>query len=271
MIKQVIKDLCPPAAWRLLSRARRRNAGWFGNFQSWQGAAAQSTGYDSKLILEKVKAAALRVKSGEAAFERDSVAFHEVEYRWPLLAWLMWTAASNQGRLRVLDFGGSLGSVYFQNRHFLGTLPDVRWNIVEQPHFVECGQQHFEDERLRFYHEFDDAIAASGSETLLLGGVLQYLERPYDWIDRFLRAGFQSIIIDRTPFGRSASDRITVQRVPASIYSGSYPSWVFSEQCLLAPFLARYHLLASCRDELDLLDGGEFKGFLLLKSDAAIT
>ena len=82
----------------------------------------------------------MTVVDGRAAYERDSVLFEEVEYVWPLLASLMWVGARHLGSLNVLDFGGSLGSTYFQNRIFLATLPSVRWNIVEQPRHVEVGR-----------------------------------------------------------------------------------------------------------------------------------
>ena len=91
------------------------------------------------------------VKRGEAVFERDSVIFDKVQYAWPVTAGLMWVAARNGGRLSVLDFGGSLGSSYFQNREFLAYLPNVRWSVIEQAHFVKAGRKHIQDERLVFY------------------------------------------------------------------------------------------------------------------------
>jgi putative methyltransferase (TIGR04325 family) len=71
-----------------------------------------STGYDSEIILEKTRDALLKVKNGEAAYERDSVLFDEIQYAWPLLTSLMWVAAQAKGILNVLDFGGSLGTTY---------------------------------------------------------------------------------------------------------------------------------------------------------------
>jgi putative methyltransferase (TIGR04325 family) len=38
-----------------------------------------------------------------------------------------------------------LGSSYFQNRKFLQSLPDVRWNVVEQPHYVDAGRKYIEE------------------------------------------------------------------------------------------------------------------------------
>ena len=62
------------------------------------------------------------------------------------------------GVLSVLDFGGSLGSTYYQNKKFLDSLDDVSWNIVEQKHFVDAGKEDFEDERLRFSYDIESCV-----------------------------------------------------------------------------------------------------------------
>ena len=118
--------------------------GFSGNFSSWNEAAAMATGYQAAPILDKVKTAVLKVKRGEAVYERDSVLFNEVEYSWPLLATLNWIAAQNNGGLKVVDFGGSLGSSYFQNRKFLEPL-DIKWNVIEQENFVKAGRDEIQD------------------------------------------------------------------------------------------------------------------------------
>jgi len=56
-----------------------------------------STGYDNDMILEKTRLALLKVKNGEAAYERDSVVFEDIQYAWPLLAGLLWVAAALAG------------------------------------------------------------------------------------------------------------------------------------------------------------------------------
>ena len=79
--------------------------GWFGNYSSWQDAKKDSVGYDSDLILEKVKNSLLKVKNGEAIYERDSILFDKMEYSWPLLAALLWIANKNMAKLNIIDFG----------------------------------------------------------------------------------------------------------------------------------------------------------------------
>jgi putative methyltransferase (TIGR04325 family) len=231
-LKDMLRLVTPP----LLTSAARQPRGnqptcayWLsGDYSSWDEAMAASTGYDSDIILEKTRAALLKVKNGEAAYERDSVLFDEIQYAWPLLAGLMWVAARCGGKLNVLDFGGSLGSSYFQNRGFLLALPEVRWNIVEQSSHVGIGKAYFEDDNLRFYAGIAECLADTQPNIVLLSSVLQYLEHPYTVLDQILELSSDYIIIDRTPFWDGSADRLCVQTVPPSIYPASYPSWIFS-------------------------------------------
>jgi putative methyltransferase (TIGR04325 family) len=232
--KTFIKLLAPPLLTQAYSflRSRKGNSvdglSLSGNYRSWEEAVRASTGYDSEIILERTKEALLRVKNGQAVYERDSVVFDEIQYAWPLLAGLLWVAAQSGGRLNVLDFGGSLGSTFFQNRAFLHRLTKVRWNIVEQPRHVETGKEWFEDEHLKFYLRVEDCVVETQPNVVILSGVLQYLEHPYDILYRLLRIPCNHIIIDKTPFWGGPTDRLCVQHVPPSIYPASYPSWIFS-------------------------------------------
>jgi putative methyltransferase (TIGR04325 family) len=227
---QLVKLLTPPLfveGYRSI-RGRWNRYGLSGNYRDWDQAVQASTSYDSEIILDKTKAALLKVKNGGAVYERDSVLFDEIQYAWPLLAGLVWVAAQAKGELNVLDFGGSLGTTYFQNRAFLRFLADVRWNIVEQPQYVKVGKEWFEDEHLKFYPCVEECLAENHPNVVILSSVLQYLERPYDVLRGLLRLPCDHVIIDRTPFWDGLTDRLCVQKTPPSIYPASYPSWIFS-------------------------------------------
>ena len=257
-LKDMIRLVSPPvfvdAALRLRGNAPTVACGLSGDYRSWDEAMAASTGYDSEIILEKTRLALLAVKNGEAAYERDSVLFDEVEYVWPLLAGLMWVAARCGGTLNVLDFGGSLGSTYSQNRAFLSALPEVRWNIVEQPQHVKTGKEWFEDDHLRFYPDISGCLAETTPNVVLLSGVLQYLERPRAILNQVLALPCGHVIIDRTPFWAGPSDRLCVQTVPPSIYPASYPSWIFSRQRFRSRLHDDWRLIVTF-DALDRLVG----------------
>ncbi len=231
-LKDTIWLVTPPVFIRLAMRLRgnRPTYGLSGDYSSWDEAVAATTGYDSDTILERTRVALWKVKNGEAVYERDSVTFDEIQYSWPLLAGLMWQAARSGGRLNVLDFGGSLGSSYFQNRAFLSMLPEVRWNVVEQARHVEAGKAWFADDRLHFYAAVADCLADTQPNVVLLSSVLQYLEHPYAVLDQMQTLPCDLIVIDRTPFWDGSTDRLCVQSVPPSIYPASYPSWILSRQ-----------------------------------------
>jgi putative methyltransferase (TIGR04325 family) len=200
---------------------------WFrGNYSSWDEARAASTGYDAPDILERVRAATLKVLSGTAACERDSVAFERVTYSLAVLVCLLYVATRSDNQLDLLDFGGSLGSSYWQNRHFLAHLRLRRWSVVEQPHFVDVGRAEIADEVLRFYYSIDECFAEETPNVVLLSGVLQALREPFALFGAVLSKRVPFVIVDRTQFFvDDLPNRITVEHVHPAIYEGSYPSW----------------------------------------------
>lgn len=242
-MKQLVKAWLPPAIVSLY-REWKRSADYEGNYASWQEALAHSTGYDSNLILEKVSSALAKVKSGEAVYERDSVLFDKIEYPFPVLAALLRVAAANKGKLNVLDFGGSLGSTYFQCREFLSVLPQLTWHIVEQEIFVMRGKELFGTEQLKFFFSMKESIEDKQPDVVLFSSVLQYIQDPFEVLRTAMESGSQYIIIDRTPFSALNKDRLCVQHVPAQIYPASYPCWIFSESNFKRQMLEQFELIA---------------------------
>ena len=272
-LRALARDWLPPAVVRMIRRRQggpHQNEGlhFEGDFATWEEASAQCTGYDAENILAKVLAATLKVKRGEAAFERDSVLFDEVEYAWPVLAGLMWAAARNGGKLNVLDFGGALGSCYYQSRKFLQTLPGVHWNVVEQAHYIEAGRVHIQDEQLRFYKTIKECLSENQPNVILLSSVLQYLPAPDSILLELMKVGADAIVIDRTIVNYSSFDRIYVQHVPSRIYSASYPCRSLSEAALLAALGNKYLALGDFQSlnfpALNSIES-EFKGYIFIR------
>ena len=240
--------------------------GWFGNYESWQDAQNDTIGYDNNLILEKVKSATLKVRNGEAVYERDSVLFDKVQYSWPLLSALMWIAAKKRGALSVIDFGGSLGSTFFQNRQFLKGLQEVKWSIVEQPKFVECGSAHISDSQIQFFPSIANAIQTRGlPDLLLISCTLQYLQNPYEFIQSAFEYKIPYLLIDNTPFNYQPSDRLTVQRIHPAIYEASYPCWFLNYDKVRDTLGKHYAITEEYQNDLYIyLDGHkiQYRGML---------
>ena len=229
-LKNVAKWLLPPIVLLPFRRAFRKGAApsWHhGDYPDWPSAAAAAKGYDAANILEIQRAAMRKVRDGEAVYERDSVIFDEVEYFFPTLAALLLAGSRNGGRLAVLDFGGALGSTYYQNGAMLSHLA-LSWHIVEQPHFVAAGVQEFETDALKFLPTIAASWHAQPPDVVLLSSVLQYLDDPFLLLKQIADRAPPYILIDRTPVLDDGRERIVVQTVPPSIYPASYACRLFA-------------------------------------------
>ena len=254
-MKNVLKEFLPPIVlrtYRSFVGNGQDSYGYFGNYATWAEALAAGKGYDAPLILEKVRGATHDVILGKAAFERDSVTFSTPDFNWPLLTHLLSIAAENNGQLSVLDFGGSLGSSFFQNRPYLASLKKVRWSIVEQPAFVAVGKKEFENESLRFYSTVEECFAVERPHLVLLSSVLPYIEKPYELLNDIISKRPRHVLIDRTAFLKTPhTERITLQKVPPKIYDASYPARFFDIEEIQSVFAQDYLLSA----QWDLLEG----------------
>lgn len=265
--------LVPPALAELGRHWLGRGVTFSGEFGSWAEARARCSGYDDAAILGRVLAATRAVREGRAAFERDAALFDSPQPPFPLLTMLLWAALRAGGVLNVLDFGGALGSSYFQCRPFLGALTRLSWTVVEQPRFVEAGRREIADGPLAFHPTLEEAWAASPPDLVLLSGVLQYVPDPEAVLARIVEREPAYIVIDRTPLNEADRDLVAVQHVPESMGRASYPVRLFSRGALLGSIEQRYRRVA----EFDAVDGvigvgrhrSRFKGYGYLAPGAA--
>jgi putative methyltransferase (TIGR04325 family) len=249
--KTFLKSLLPPV---LLGPARRM-AGtamrFDGPVTSWMQATRASDGYESSLILNRMVDAAREVAQGKAAFERDGVTFSERSYRYPVVSALLRAAALNAGRLHVIDYGGALGSTYWQCRPLLHGLEEVRWVVVEQQAVVAAGAAEFATPTLSFANSLAEAAKITKSPLILASSVLQYLPDPIDVLEEMARCDAKSLLIDRTPVSNATEDAVCVQHAARRVYRASYPVWVFSRQRLKSRLATHWDLV----DELTCEEG----------------
>jgi putative methyltransferase (TIGR04325 family) len=252
----IARDLLPPVLLRALRTLRARQdpaqpVTRMREYSSWQEAERDGTGYEADHILERVSAAAEQVEEGLRTFERDSVLFDEIQHSFPVLAGLLRAAVESQCKLRVLDFGGSLGTSYRQCREFLRPLRALEWNVVEQAHFVERGRDRFSNPELRFFASVEEACAIAAPDVVLASSVLQYLPDAHATLAALRATGSRYVILDRTPMHQGPSDRVILQEVPPGIYPASYPCWIFSRQRLLDSMGPEWQVLAHFESTVD--------------------
>ncbi len=240
---------------------------WKGNFSSWKEAEAKSIGYDQENILTKVADAAIAVKQGKAVFERDSVLFHEEAFEWPLLSMLFYSWTISGNKLHLVDFGGSLASLYFQHKKLLPS--DLDWTVVEQDHFVKLGQQQFEETHLKFAETIAKAGEIKPVNAILLSCLIQYMEDPYQLFNELNTSGAETLIFYNTPFAYADNDIICIQEVNPKIYKASYPCRFIVKENLLKA-LTNYSLVTTSVSDTVIYHQGQaipYEGLLLKRNN----
>jgi putative methyltransferase (TIGR04325 family) len=264
--------MLPPILVRLLRRGTSPQTSdgriWFtGQYATWLDAVQSASGYAEKIILQRVDAATAKVVSGNAAFERDGVTFDTPQPPLQLLAGLLRAAVENDNILRVVDFGGSLGSSFRQCKPFLSSLRVLDWRVVEQPAFVERGARCYETEELKFFATIESAAERPTPTVSFASSSLQYVSNPHQVLHELCETRSDFLIIDRTPFTSLDQDRLVIQHVPESIYPATYPCWLLSKTRVLAALDANWETLAIFPALDGVFDAGgirvEFLGMIL--------
>jgi len=225
-IRNFLKLFIPPVFLDFTRRFRLDTIYFSKRYYDWEVAESRASGYESKDILDKNLNAALKVRSGQFSFERDSVLFQEPQYVYPLVCGLIIAQQLEKQNLIVLDYGGSLGSLYFQHSNIINRIENLSWNILEQPHFVSTGKEHLEDKRLKFFDNIEEFHCKNKINLLVLSSVLQYLQDPYEVLNNLMKLKPDVIVIDRTSFLKNSTrEHLRIQNNPTNICKSSYPCW----------------------------------------------
>jgi putative methyltransferase (TIGR04325 family) len=230
-LRRALRSLWHRAVPEPVRRWIRRRSGWRwfrGDYIAWADARAAAGGYDDATILAKVLGSTLAVQAGQAAFERDGVLFDEPSGEAPLLAALEEICGATGGSLRVLDFGGALGSTFWRLRAHLSAGAIRAWDVVEQPAFVAAGRTHLAGSPLRFFTTVGEAETAGPHDVLLCSTTLQYLEHPAEALAAWRALELPFLLLNNLPLHTDGPTRLRVQHVPPSIYPASYPVRFFN-------------------------------------------
>jgi putative methyltransferase (TIGR04325 family) len=262
----MIKGLVPPILRRLLLRLGFGGNRFTHGFSSWEDASKKSLGYDALQITNQLVEATRKVRDGEFAFERDGVLFQKIDYSWPLLTSLLATPREGQ-MLRVLDWGGSLGSTFQQNRQVLESAGiELEWTIVEQPHLVSRGKSEFEDGVLRFALNLE-GFKNGAFDVVLFASSICYVPNAELVLSSVAELAPKRIIFDRTPEATGRDDLYGVQKVGSKIYKASYPIRSFGRGKIEEMLAANYTKLLEWECELQPDPQTVSKGYLFSRSD----
>jgi putative methyltransferase (TIGR04325 family) len=206
--------------------------------------------------------ALLKVKAGEAAAERDGVILDKPQYQFQILSIILKCALENRSiRVSILDFGGSLGSVYYQFRAFCPVVPKLTWSIVEVPDKVRIGRELFQSDELLFFESLDEVLASqySGPDVIVVSGVLQFLDEPFELLDKLSRTAASYMVIDRTTCTALQGHRAGYHRLFDAHWKlrKRVPQWFFSRSLVEAELKKNWAVITEFESWFDGRDSAE--------------
>lgn len=232
MMFKKVKKFIPPILWDFGNIFKRNQIKFIFGFDSWSACQKKAKGYDDDEIIQKVRLATHDVATKKAKYERDSVLFSDNHQLWYLISLLALKKLENielgLSLISVVDYGGALGSLYFQHIDLIDKIGGVEWNIVEQQKYVEIGKKEFQNSELKFHENIDDI---NQFDIVIFSAVLQYLENPYSALENLLRSKPDYVIIDRLFISElEGHDVLSLQKNPKSFVMSNYPCWIFSKR-----------------------------------------
>jgi len=153
---------------------------------------------------------------------------------------LYWLRQIGPDELRVFDYGGNAGNLFYACTAYLQPLRSVDWTVFDIPSVVEEGRKIAAERNAAGLHFTNSVAEVSRSHVLLISGAFHYWEKT---IEAFL-GQFSSlpehILISRSPVIEKEKSFITVQRTK----SCAFPCAVWNADELIAGFVGQGYTLA---------------------------
>ncbi|MDW2980595.1 methyltransferase, TIGR04325 family [Rhodanobacter sp. KK11] len=249
MSKALIREWVPPIALRAANRLIGAETRFRGPYIDWTSAIAATSGYAHEDILQRVRVATERALASNQSYEQDGVVNNSPPPSHALSS-LLAIAGSIGGVATVVDFGGSLATHYLRWRPWLRVLRDVRWHVIEQPHFAEAGRQLFAGHPAVSFGSTIDSARDLRPHIVLASGSIQYVQDPMAKLQELMGLRPAGIVLDRTICADDGRQRLLTQHVPWTIVRASYPMWLLSQASIAACLDRHYtHLVDFVSDD----------------------
>lgn len=231
-ILKIFKPYLPKKIIKIISNLMYPPVKYKGPFDNWNDAKSFSSGWSDKKILEKVYKSLIKSFDMKGVYERDGELVNDLKYPENIINFLNSNLNENG---QIIDFGGSLGSLYFQIRSKL-LFKNIKWSVLEQSNYVELGKRKIKNKELDFFNNVDET-QVNNNTILIFSSVLQYLENPEKVINLFLNTKFiEHVVVDRVILSNSKENKIYIQKNPKKYFNTSYPIIIFSEKIFLNYF-----------------------------------
>jgi putative methyltransferase (TIGR04325 family) len=265
MFKHLIKILIPRYLITKINILLKRDIKIIGSFKNWKEAVKNSGTYNNDRIFKNSKKSFLKVINNKAKFERDSVIFSQEKLNEPLIKLMeKIRKKNNKKKLVILDYGGSFGSTYFQNKKVLSNKFCYQWDIIEQKKIVNFANRSIKFDNLTFQTSLNNYLKKNRPNIVLFSSVIHYLETPFEIILKLINKKVDYFLILNTPFFQNET-KIKIQINPKNIYEANYPIRIFNENFFKYFFLRKKYKISKLHWDNQVIDGINFKSFFIKK------
>jgi len=209
--------------------------------KNWESAVSRSSGYQSQQTMRAIRGSDPVVSKGTPS---GYLGGRYQQVASAILSCLNSEKLKLDTTIRVLDIGGGLGEYFFLLRD---NVPNIKfeWLILETQSICQLAKV----ERPDFPGvSWTDALNDSSQtfDIVLLSGVIQCLEQPFELIEMAMRKAPQ-LIFNRLPLSSKAHNLVCIQRPGLFESKGSYPVHIFSERLFFSHLSAHGHIISRWR------------------------
>ena len=222
---------------------------------SWDDALKNSHNYNQDKLINNIFLATQNVLKKKYKYESDGINFNYLNIDNNFLESLK--KCIKKENTILLDFGGSLGSMYFKYHDLISKNKYIELLIVEQEKIFEKSKILNFPINIKFFKNIDEIQVKP--DIILLGSVLQYIEHHNKLLKKLISLKPNYIFIERTIFSINNLEPIYIQENYFKLKKTSYPVRAISLKLLIKFMLKANYIIMNKYENKDKITGDNVK------------
>jgi putative methyltransferase (TIGR04325 family) len=209
---------------------------WQGVYKSFKDAPSSGPGFNGERWIQN---ALEKINAARQDAQKKGTVLSVTQYRESLLPLVAAIVMNAFEGLKILDFGGGVGSSYYQVLHGLPRTGNFEFHVVEIDALCKVGKEYFTNEPHIFFHSSPPREEGLSFDVVHMGSSLHYCEQWEELLSSLCRYKPRYFLFTDLPAG-DIPTFATVQ----SYYTSKIPVWFFNiDEVIGAMRNQKYHLV----------------------------
>jgi putative methyltransferase (TIGR04325 family) len=193
---------------------------WEGVYKSFKDAPSSGPGFSGERWIQN---SLDKIDAVRQDAQKKGTVLSVTQYRESLLPLVAANVLDEFEGVRILDFGGGIGFLYYQVLHGLPHTKNFEFHIIEMDAVCEVAKQYFQDEQHIFFHSSLPREKGLTFDIVHMGSSLHYCEEWEELLSRLCRYKPRYFLFTDLPAG-DIHTFATIQ----SYYTSKIPVWFFN-------------------------------------------